>query len=147
MDHLDALKSFRAGSSLSSVTSRVSLIDTLNEAARSRTEEGSKNIDETESIAWSLIDVDLGHINPKAALILRKNALSLEENHLPFNAYSSKPTVLPASVLDSNSRSVAEFLIKKFCVKEQLFDYKESDFRKERYISGPTEHKEPKKHH
>lgn len=139
MDHLDALKGFRAGSTLSSVTSRMSLIDSLNEAARSRTEEGSKNIDETQSIAWSLTDVDLGHIYPTAALILRKNALSLEENHLPFNVYSSKPTVLPASILDSNSRSVAEFFIKKFCVKEHLFDYKESDLRKERDISGPTD--------
>lgn len=80
----------------------------------------------------------MGHIYPTAALILRKNALSLEENHLPFNVYSNKPSVLPAS-LDSNSRSVAEFLIKKFCVKEHLFDYKEADLNKERDITGPTD--------
>ena len=139
MDHIDALKGFRAGSTLSSVTSRMSLIDSLNEAARSRSETRSTTIDESESVAWSLTDVDLGHIYPTTALILRKNALSLEENHLPFNVYSNKPTVLPASILDSNSRSVAEFLIKKFCVKEHLFDYKETDLNKERDITGPTD--------
>ena len=34
MDHLDTLKGFRTGSTLSSVTSRMSLIDSLNEASR-----------------------------------------------------------------------------------------------------------------
>ena len=73
------------------------------------------------------------------ALIVRKNALSLEETHLPFNVYSNKPTVLAASIVDSNRRSVAEFAIKKFCVKEHLFDYKEADMYKERDITGSTD--------
>ena len=119
MDHIVVLKGVRAGSTRS-VTSKMSLIDSLNEAARSRTETGSTTIDESESVAWSLTDASLGHIYSTTAFIVRKNALSLEETHLPFNVYSNKPTVLPASILDTNSRSVAEFLIKKFCVKEHL---------------------------
>ena len=139
MDHLDALKGFRTGSTLSSVTSRMSLIDSLNEASRRRTDINMTHIDETENVTWSVSDVDMGHIHPTAALILRRKALSIEENHIPCNVYSKEPTALPASILDSNSRSVAEYLIKKFCVKENLFGCKESGIHQDHEITGPSD--------
>lgn len=79
MDHLDALKGFCTGFTLSSVTSHMSLIDSLNEALRRRTDIHITHIDETENVTWSVSDVDMGHIHLTAALILRRKALSFEK--------------------------------------------------------------------
>ena len=138
MDHLEAVKGFRSGSTLSSVTARMSLIDSLNEATSSRNESAFSESENEDNLGWSVTDVDLSHIYPTALLILKRCGLSLQENPVPFNVYSSTPTALPPSILDSNSSGVGEFLIKRYLVKEKLFQYKETDLRKEK-IDGPTE--------
>lgn len=61
MDHLEAVKSLRSGSTLSSVTSRLSLIDSLNAIHEARTwtrndlESAEKDSDE---LGWPLLKVD-----------------------------------------------------------------------------------------
>lgn len=138
MDHLEAIKGFRSGSTLSSVTVRMSLIDSLNEASKSRSESTFLDSDDTDNLGWSLTDVDLNHIYPTVSLILRQCGLSMEQNHNTFNVYAETPTALPLSILDSNSEAVAHFLMKKFLVKEKLFQYQETDLAKED-LKGPAE--------
>ena len=138
MDHLEAVKGFRSGSTISSVTARMSLIDSLNEATNSRNESAFSETDDEDNLGWTVTDVDLSHIYPTASLILKRCALSLQENPVPFNVYSSTPTALPPSILDCNSSGVGEFLIKRYLVKEKLFQYNEADLRKVQ-INGPTE--------
>ena len=113
MDHLEAVKGFRSGSTLSSVTARMSLIDSLNEAGKSRNENAFSESEDEDNLGWSVTDVDLSRIYPTALLILKRCGLSLKENPVPFNVYSSTPIALPPSVLDGNSTGVGEFLIKK----------------------------------
>ena len=138
MDHLEAVKGFRSGSTLASVTARMSLVDSLNEAAKSRNESAFSEPDDEDNLGWSVTDVDLSHIYPTVLLILKRCGMSLKENPVPFNVYASTPIALPPSVLDGNSTGVGEFLIKRYLVKEKLFQYKESDLRKE-HIDGPVE--------
>ena len=138
MDHLEAVKGFRSESTLSSVTARMSLIDSLNVAGKSRSESAFSESKDEDNLGWSVTDVDLSHIFPTALLILKRCGLSLKENPVPFNVYSSTPIALPLSVSDGNSTGVGEFLIKKYLVKEKLFQYKETYLRKEQ-IEGSVE--------
>ena len=116
----------------------MSLIDSLNEISRSKNECSIETDDQVDNLGWVLTEVDLTHIYPTTALILRRNGLSLEENHIPFNVYTSQPTAFPQSILDRNSYSVGEFLIKKYLVKEKLFQYKDTDLATES-IEGPAD--------
>ena len=102
MDHLEAVKGFRSGSTLSSVTARMSLIDSLNEASKSRNDRAAAEFADDDSFGWSVTEANLSHIYPTALLLLRRCGLSLKENHVPFNVYSSTPTALPPSILDDN---------------------------------------------
>ncbi|MEW8546925.1 MAG: hypothetical protein AB2693_25705 [Candidatus Thiodiazotropha sp.] len=138
MDHLEALKGFRSGSTMHSITCKMSLIDTLNEGSRIRPEPSCLEVDD-DNLGWSLTEVDLHHIYPTASLILRRNALSFIEQAAPFNVYAKEPTALPTAILDVNSQQVAEFLIRKYCVKEKLFAGLECDDLKKEDIFGPTD--------
>ena len=70
MDHLKASEGFRSGTTISSVTSRMPLIDSMNEISRSRHENTNKNEDKVDSRGWSLTEVDLTHIFTTISLIL-----------------------------------------------------------------------------
>ena len=59
--HLDALKGFRSGSSVSSATCRMSLIDSLNVTRVHQTESHTEQ-DDSNKLGWELSEVDLKHI-------------------------------------------------------------------------------------
>ena len=126
LDHLDALKGFRSGSNISAVTSRMSLMDTLNEARDHRSGDKKKPQD-TDSLGWGFTEVDQEHIFPTVALLLRQGGLSLDESTKPYNVYSTPPTVLPALILDSNSDSAGEYLLYRYLVKEKMFGTTQAD--------------------
>ena len=138
MDHLEAVKRFRSGSTLASVTARMSLVYYLNETAKSRNESAFSEPDDEDNLVWSVTDVDLSHIYPTVLIILKWCGMSLKENPVPFNVYSSTPIAFPPSVLDGNITGVGELLTKRYLVKEKLFQYEECDLRKE-HIDGPVE--------
>ena len=84
MDHRDVLKGFRSGSTLSSVSWRMALIDPLNEVHRIRrqktTEEEKSQADD---LGWKTTTKDLTYVFPLAELILKKGGLSFEEDLVP----------------------------------------------------------------
>ena len=125
MDHRDVLKGFRSGSTLSSVSWRMALIDPLNEVLRIRrqktTEEEKSQADD---LGWKTTTKDLTYVFPLAELILKKGGLTLEEDLVPYNVYASQVVSLQGSVIDSLTSSVGQFLLERYVQKENLADLK-----------------------
>ena len=138
IDHLDALKGFRSGSTVNSATCRMSLIDSLNVTKHHQPGPHDEQ-DDDDKLGWELTEVDLNHIFPAAALILKRQAMSLVENVVPYNVYSSTPLVLPSSILDSCSEDVGKYLLFKYLQKENLFGLDLSDVFKEECLQGPSD--------
>ena len=135
LDHIEAVKGFRSGSNISSITVRMSLIDSLNEACH-RSEAGHQDKD---NLGWELTQVDENHIFPTTGLILRRNGLSLEENDIPFNVYSKSPVALPKSILDEFSQESGKYLLLRYLCQQQLFGFSGKDLQSLSIANGPTE--------
>lgn len=129
MDHIDAHKSIRSGSTLSSVTCRMSLVDSLgdNHEQQSAQRGGSTSDVQEDTLGWELTKTDVLHIMRTAALILRRDGLCMEEDIMPYNVYSKEKTVLPLDILDSSSADVGRFLVKRYISKNGLLQCNESD--------------------
>ena len=138
LDHLDALKGFRSGSTVNSATCRMSLIDSLN-VTKAHQPDSNDEQDDDDKLGWELTEVDLNHIFPATSLILKQQALSLEENLVPYNVYSSTPLVLPSSILDSSSEDVGQYLLLRYLQKENLFGLDQSDITKDEHLQGPAD--------
>ena len=137
LDHLEALKGFRSGSNINSVTVRMSLIDSLNEAQHQETV-GTGHQD-SDNLGWQLTQVDENHIFPTVGLILRRNGLSLEENNTPYNVYSNSPVALPVSILDEYSRDTGKYLLQRYVCQQQMFNLTSKDIQTLDITNGPQE--------
>ena len=137
LDHLEALKGFRSGSNIISVTVRMSLIDSLNEAQHQETV-GTGHQD-SDNLGWQLTQVDENHIFPTVGLILRRNGLSLEENNTPYNVYSNSPVALPVSILDEYSRDTGKYLLLRYVCQQQMFNLTSKDIQTLDITNGPQE--------
>ena len=73
LDHLDAVKSFRPGSSVESATVRMSLMDFLNEIRAERHDLKISTDQATDNLGWQLAEVDESHI--RGGSISNENAL------------------------------------------------------------------------
>ena len=135
LDHLEALKGFRARSNINSVTVRLSLIDSLNEAQHQETV-GTGHQD-SDNLGWQLTQVDENHIFPTVGLILRRNGLSLEENNTPYNVYSNSPVALPVSILDEYSRDTGKYLLQRYVCQQQMFNLTSKDIQTLDITNGP----------
>ena len=140
LDHVDAVKGFRSATSLSAVTSRMSLIDTLNEVKQQRTCKETKDDDnDDDSLGWILTAVDEGYIFPAVDIILRKGGLSTEENQVPFNVYAKDTICLPVAILDRCSEGTGEYLMYRFLARERLYGITEQDVPSAKDVVGPSE--------
>ena len=137
LDHLEALKGFRSGSNINSVTVRMSLIDSLNEAQHQETV-GTGHQD-SDNLGWQLTQVDENHIFPTVGLILRRNGLSLEENNTPYNVYSNSPVALPVSILDEYSRDTGKYLLQRYVCQQQMFNLTSKDIQTLDITNGSQE--------
>ena len=137
MDHLDALKGFRSGSTISSVSVRMSLIDSLNQSVHKKDLE--KPMVDDDKLGWEINEVDESHIYPTAGLILRRKGISLEENSIPINVYTHKPVVLPTSILDECSLDVGKYLLMRYMARERLFNITEKDIPSNTDMNAPQE--------
>ena len=141
IDHIEALKGFRSGSNIKSVTSRMALVDILNDS-RQRNFEDKKERDQRTScdnMGMKLTEVDESYIFPTAALIVRQGGLSTEENDTPLNVYAKSPVILPKSILDRESNDTGEYLLMRYLVKEKMYDLTQSDLPAAENLQGPTE--------
>ncbi|XP_071085902.1 uncharacterized protein [Haliotis cracherodii] len=132
MDHKDALKGFRSGSSLESASRRMSLIDAFNDIHS--TKEKTK---ENDGVQWLFSNVDAEHIFRVVEVILRQNSLSLEACTTPFNMYSEKRSLLSREILDDDTRAIGEYLIQKFICHDQLFGLSSADVPSLMTVEGP----------
>ena len=107
MDHKDVIKSFRSGSTMSSILPRMSLIDTLNQASNcskrslvmSDAWQDDQKVDERKILGISLNKTDVTYITRIATLILRQDGLSIKQDEIPYNVYSNPKSQLPFSIL------------------------------------------------
>ena len=140
LDHLDAVKSFRSGSTVESATVRMSLIDSLNEIRSERHESKASSYQATDNLGWQLTEVDETHIFPTAALILRQNGISLQENDIPMNVYTKTTIALPITILDNYSYETGKYLMLRNVAKEKMFQLLgEQDIRNRLNFTGPSE--------
>ena len=141
MDHIEAVKAFRSGSNIKSVTCRMSLVDTLNDARLRNLDDSSceNKVKDDDNLGWKITKLDESYIFPTAAMILRQGGLSTESNDIPYNVYSKTPIILPVSILDSQSYDTGKFLLMRFLVTEKMFGLTQKDMPVKDDISGPNE--------
>ena len=141
LDHIEALKAFRSGSTVKSVTCRMSLLDTLNDARLSNVDDSlaDNNPIDDDNLGWRITKVDESYIFPTAAMILRQGGLSTENSDTPYNVYSKTPIILPQSILDSQSYDTGRFLLMRFLVKERMFGLTQSDIPVTDDMKGPKD--------
>ena len=141
LDHIEALKAFRSGSNIKSVTCRMSLVDTLNDTRLRHTNDSlcENTANQNDNLGWKITKVDKSYIFPTAAMILRQGGLSTESNDIPYNVYSKTPITLLVSILDSQSYDTGKFLFMRFLVKERMFGLTQKDIPVTDGIAGPTE--------
>ena len=138
MEHIEALRSFRSGGTLSSVIPRMALIDELNSAHQSRTKEEHKEITTpTYEAGFEMTQTDLKHVIPTAVLIIRRGGISTETNIIPYNVYNKEKTMLSSAVLDSETQAVGKYMVEKYVSKEEIFGYRNSDTPKADTVEGP----------
>lgn len=135
MDHRDAHRAIRSGSSLEAVTCRMSLVDSLLQA-HDRPKVGKDNEDAHDDLGWHLTDTDTKHILRTTALILRVGALSMQEGKQAYNMYLKQKTVLPQEILDVQSTDAGKYLARKFVTKNALFQCSEQDVPSADNVAG-----------
>lgn len=138
LDHIEALKSFRSGSNMNTVTSRMSMIDNLNDT-RAQTSRKKSATNDNDCLGWGLTDVDEKHIIPTTSMILRQGGLSIHESHLPVNLYSKVHVQLPPSILDAHSIGTGKYLILRYISQECMFGLTEADLPTIDDVSGAKE--------
>ena len=120
MGHVEAMKGFRSGSTVNSATCRMSLIDSLNETKKQKQISLDEQADD-DQLGRELTETDLNHIFPTTVLILKRQAISLEENLVRYNVYSSTLLVLPTSIVDSHSDEAGKYSLMRYLQKEILW--------------------------
>ena len=118
----------------------MSLIDSLNVT---RVHQTYTEQDDSDKLVWELSEVDLNHIFPATALILKRQGLSLVETQVPNNVYSSTPLVIPRSIHDSCSEDVGNYLLLRFLQKEKLFGLNRVELTKDKLLQGPADLNSP----
>ena len=83
LEHQDALRGFRTGSTMPSVMRRLTLIDSL-------TGSDQHSGESADNLGWGITDTDIWHIVPAALLIMRNGGLSTHPNLNPRNVYAQK---------------------------------------------------------
>ena len=121
LEHQDAMKGFRTGSTMVSVMRRLALIDSLTESSPQSRQSGPDNL------GWTINDTDIKHIIRGSSLILRKGGVTTEPGLYPHNVYLPKKTILPQAILDKLSEEVGVYKIYKYLQKEELFGVTKSD--------------------
>jgi hypothetical protein len=136
MDHILALKSFRSGSTMESLTRRMSLVDESTTIHRHFVSPGGKTSQEKDLLGWQFTETDWKHVVPTAAVIMRRGGLSTDSNPTPYNKYAVKPLPLDPCILDSASRGSGEYLLQKAAVKLKLLGFSEKDIQPRNTITG-----------
>jgi hypothetical protein len=135
MDHQEALKGFRSGSTMNAVLWKMSLVDSTAETHQLLHGNTPKEHQDS-SPAWVTTDVDRKHIFRVTTLILNRGGLDVKSDPVPKNVYRKDPLVLPMSILDQHCESVGAYLIQRYVNKNSLLP---TSFPLPTEIDGPKE--------
>ena len=145
MDHRDAIKSFRSSASIESIIPRMSVMDDLLAIRKMRSSiykgfnKTSKKKDQTNYyLGKTISEKDLKFVSRCAQMIIRKNVLSIDIEATPHNVYQKNPQPLSECLLDSETKEVGDFLIKKYICKSKLGGTDTSDCPDVMEIQGPA---------
>jgi hypothetical protein len=119
MDHQEALKGFRSGSTLNAVLWKMSLVD--NTAETHQLLHGpSKTSKQDDHLDMGTTEVDRKHIIRAVRLIQNRGGLEIKSDPVPKNVYKKDPLVLPLAILDHHCKEVGAYLIQRFVNKSHL---------------------------
>ena len=93
--------------------------------------------DVSDKLEFELTEVDMNHILPTTALILRRGGLSMDSSQQPVNVYTKVPFVLPAAILDELSMDVGKYLLFRYASK--VLPRTDADVPSVDEITGHTE--------
>ena len=136
MDHITALKSFKSGSTLGSITQRMSLVDDATSVHRRFSSPKQPSQTVADQLGWHFDKKDWKHIMPTVHMVLRRGGLSREPNEIPFNVYTTSPTPLEPCILDVNSRGAGEYLLQKSLSKLHILGFDDSDIQPQSSVQG-----------
>ena len=137
MDHLDVLKGFRSGSTLSSVSKRMSLVDSFHEVHKHYKTGHSSSKDKPDKLGWEMSVTDWNHILPTVAVVLRRGGISLLPSETPQNVYARKVVSLDPVMLDSVSAPVGLYLLQRSACKLGLLGLTVDDIPEPATMTGP----------
>ena len=146
MDHRDAIKSFRSSGSIESILPRMSVIDDLQAIRKVRSAVYQNSTDKTKVtnqenhyLGKTISEKDLKFASRCAQMILRKDILSTAKDSVPKNMYQKNPQPLTECILDSETKEIGNYLIKKYICKIKLGGTDSNDCPDVQEIHGPRE--------
>ena len=137
MDHLDALKGFRSGSTISSVSKRMALVDSFQEVHMHYSQGHGLSMDKTDNLGWEVSTTDWNHILPTIAVVLRRGGMSLELCEVPKNVYARETVCLDPVILDSVSAPVGLYLLQRSACKLGLLGLTVEEIPRPESMTGP----------
>ena len=137
MDHLDALKGFRSGSTVSSVSKRMALVDSFQEVHTHYSQGHGLSKDKTDNLGWEVTSIDWNHILPTVAVVLRRGGMSLDQCEVPKNVYARETVSLDPVILDSVSAPVGLYLLQRSACKLGLLGLTVDEIPKPESMTGP----------
>ena len=137
MDHLDALKGFRSGSTLSSVSKRMALVDSFQDVHMKYNVGYGLQRDKADKLGWDVGVTDWNHILPTVAVILRRGGMSTELSEVPKNVYAKEIVPLDPIILDSVSAPAGLYLLQRSACKLGLLGLTEDDIPEPENMTGP----------
>ena len=146
MDHRDAIKSFRSSGSIESILPRMSVIDDLQAIRKVRSAVYQSSSDKTKSsqeqkhyLGKTISEKDMKFVARCAHMLLRKDVLCVSKDLIPKNMYQKKPQPLTECILDSETKEVGHYLIKRFICKTKVGGTNSRDCPDVKEIQGPSE--------
>ena len=162
MDHQEALKGFRPRATLETVIPRMAVVDHFTQVQKTRRslnktdvsvtnssviegaadQSSTTNQDDTaptKKLNFEITEKDLTFILPLTRLILRSGGLGVNEDDTPRNIYNTTKPALSKSILDKESYSAGQFLVKKYACTQGLFQLTAEDIPSVTTVLGSSD--------
>ncbi|WAQ96121.1 hypothetical protein MAR_028811 [Mya arenaria] len=137
MDHKDALKAFRSGSTVAFVVPRMSPLDVLDDVRDVQTSSIKKERTQAALLGFEASNTDERYVCRIMSLILRQGGISLVEDENIYNVYDHSTTMLSPSILDKNTKPIGQYLIKMYAAQEGLCNASRTDIPDISDVEGP----------
>ena len=155
IDHRVAKKSIRPAATLENVLPKMSSVDhqmkiqivqkllrgdvqtTTDETESTETDEQVVTVSADRYTGKKITQTDLLHIYRTTRIILKRKAMSTDEDKTPRNVYHKFTPELPNTILDKETTEVANYLIQKYSASQGFFGMDKSDCPDVETVVGP----------